>query len=117
MISAGHLNIAVIGNEDLVNMLRLAGIKRYYLIEGDGNTGEDVREALSELIGDPGVSIVALQEDYSGYVEDLIAQLAGEKRLTPVVIEVPSKSGTKYPDIAEYYKAFIRKFVGFEIEI
>jgi len=117
MISAGHLNIAVIGNEDLVNMLRLAGIRRYYLIEDNGNTGEDVRTALSELIGDPGISIVALQEDYAGYVEDMIAQLVVEKRLTPVVIEVPSKSGTKYLDVAEYYKAFIRKFVGFEIEI
>jgi vacuolar-type H+-ATPase subunit F/Vma7 len=117
MISARHLNVAVIGNEDLVNMLRLAGVRRYHLIEGDGNIEEDVREALSELIADPGVSIVALQEDYAGYVGDLIAQVAEEKRLTPVIIEVPSKSGTKYLDVAEYYKVFIRKFVGFEIEI
>ena len=117
MISAGHLNIAVIANEDLVNMMRLSGIRRYHLIEGSGNTGEDVRTALSELIGDPSVSIVALQEDHAVYVEDLIAQVAEEKRLTPVIIQIPSKSGTKYPDVAEYYKAFVRKFVGFEIEI
>ena len=117
MMPAGHLNIAVIGNEDLVSMLRLAGVRRYHVVEDNSNTEEDVRTALSELIGDPDVSIVAIQEDYAKYVEDLVAQVVERKRWTPVIVEVPSKYGTKYPDVAEYYKAFVRKFVGFEIEI
>jgi vacuolar-type H+-ATPase subunit F/Vma7 len=98
-------------------MLRLAGVRRYQVIEEDGNTEEDVREALSELIGEPEVSIIAIQEDYAKYVEDLIAQVEERKRLTPVIIQVPSKYGTEYPNVAEYYRAFVRKFVGFEIEI
>jgi len=113
----GHLNIAVIGDEDLANMLRLAGIRRYHLIEDNGSTGEDVRKALGELTGDPEVSVIAIQEDYAGYVEDLITQVQEGKSLTPVIIEVPSKHGTKYADVAEYYKAFVSKFVGFEIQI
>jgi vacuolar-type H+-ATPase subunit F/Vma7 len=117
MMPIEHSNIAIIGNEDLVNMLRLAGVKRNYVIEDNNSAEEDVRKALGELIDELDVSIVAIQEDYVKYVEDLIAQVAKGSRLTPVIIEVPSKYGTKYPDVAEYYKAFVRKYVGFDIEI
>jgi len=117
MMPIGHSNIAVIGDTDLVSMLRLAGIKRYRVIEDNSNTEGDVREALGELISEPDVSVVAIQEDYVKYVEDLIAQVAEGKRLTPVIIGVPSKYGTKYPNVAEYYRAFVRKYVGFDIEI
>jgi len=117
MMPARNLNIAVIGDEDMIAMLRLAGITRYHVIEDNNSIEENVREALSELIGDPSVSIVAMQEDHMNYVEDLVAQVEEGKGLTPVIIGVPSKYGTKYPNVAEYYKAFVRKFVGFEIEI
>ena len=117
MMPAGRLNIAVVGDEDLVNMLRLAGIRRYRLIEEDGNTGEDVRDALGELTADPEVSVIAIQEDYVEYVRDIIARVQESKSLTPVIIEVPSKHGTKYPNAAEYYRAFVSRFVGFDIQI
>ena len=117
MMPTGHLSVAVIGDEDLVNLLRLAGIRRYHLIEADGSTEEDVRNALTGLIDDPEVSVIAIQEEYVEYGADLIARVQESKRLTPVIIEVPSKYGTRHPDVAEYYKAFVRKFVGFEIEI
>ena len=117
MIPVGHLNIAVVGDEDLVNMLRLAGTRRYHLIEEGGSTADDVRNTLTELIADREVSVIAIQEDYAIYVQDLIAQVQEGKSLTPVIIEVPSKHGTKYPDAAQYYKAFVSKFVGFEIQI
>ncbi len=117
MMPVGHLNIAVVGDEDLVNMLRLAGISRYHLIEEGGNTSDDVRNTLTELIADSGVSVIAIQEDYAVFVQDLIAQVQEGKSLTPVIVEVPSKRGTKYPDAARYYKAFVSKFVGFEIQL
>ncbi len=117
MISIKHLNIAVIGAEDLASALRLAGVSRYYVIKGNREAGEDVRKALTELIGEPEVGIIAIQENYTKYVEDLMAQVKEGKSLTPVIIEVPSKYGTKYQDVTEYYKAYIRKFIGFDIEI
>ena len=117
MISIKHLTIAVIGDGDLVNGLRLAGVSRYHIIKDNHEAGEDVRQALTELIGEPEVGIIAIQEDYAEYVEDLMAQVQEGKSLTPVIIEVPSKYGTKYQDITEYYKAYIRKFIGFDIEI
>ncbi len=117
MISIKHLSIAVIGDEDLVSGLRLAGVSRYHIIKGNHDAGEDVRQALTELIGEPEFGIIAIQEDYTEYVKDLMAQVEEGKSLTPVIIEVPSKYGTKYGDITEYYKAYIRKFTGFDIEI
>ena len=117
MISIKHLTIAVIGDEDLVNGLRLAGVSRYHVIKDNHEAGEDVRQALTELIGEPEIGIIAIQEDYTKYVADLITQVQEGAKLTPVIIEVPSKYGTKYEDISEYYKAYIRKFIGFNIEI
>jgi len=117
MMPSGHLNIAVIGDEDLVNMMRLAGIRRYRLIEESDNTAEEVRKNLNELRRDSEVSVIAIQEDYSEYVRDIITMVQDDKSLIPVIIEVPSKRGTKYPNAAEYYKAFVSKFVGFEIQI
>ena len=44
MMPIRNLNIAVIGDEDLVSGLRLAGVNRYYVIENNQDTGEDVLE-------------------------------------------------------------------------
>jgi vacuolar-type H+-ATPase subunit F/Vma7 len=112
-----NLNIAIIGDEDMVNGLRLAGVTRYYVIAGNHDTEEDVRKALSELMGEPDVGIIAIQEEYAKYVEDLIAQVGEGKSSIPVIIEVPSKYGTKYQNVAEYYKSYVRKFTGFDAEI
>ena len=117
MISIKHLNIAVIGDEDLVSGLRLAGVNRYHIIKGNHDAGEDVRQALTELIGEPEVGIIAIQEDYAKYVADLMAQVQEGAKLTPVIIEVPSKYGTKHEDVTEYYKAYIKNIIGFDIQI
>ena len=50
MIPIKQLNIAIIGDEDLVSGLRLAGVSRYYVIKESHNIGEDVTKALSSLI-------------------------------------------------------------------
>jgi len=117
MIPFQHLAIAVIGDEELVNALRLAGISKYHTIEGDHDVREDVRKALTELLADPDAGIVIILEDYAEYVKDLVAQVKKGKGTTPVIVEVPSKFGTKYPDIREYYRALIRESIGFEVEI
>ena len=112
-----HLDIAVIGDEELVNALRLAGISKYYTIKGDHDVRDNVRKALTELLAGPDVGIVIILEDYAEYVEDLVTQVKKGKGTTPVIVEVPSKFGTKYPDIRGYYRALIRESIGFEVEI
>ena len=115
MMNIRQLEIAVIGDEDLVSGLRLAGVRRYRIIE-EGDR-EEVRRALTEFIDEPDVGIIVMLEDYAEYVWDLVAQ-AGEKRASaPIVVEVPSKYGTRYKDVTQYYKAYIRKFIGFDIEL
>ncbi len=116
MTSIKQLDIAAIGDEELVNALRLAGISKHYMIKGD-DVPENVRRALGELLAEPDVGIVVMLEDYAQYVEDLVTQVRKGRGITPVIVEVPSKSGTKYPNIREYYRALIRESIGFEIEI
>jgi vacuolar-type H+-ATPase subunit F/Vma7 len=117
MMPIRDLDIAVIGDEELVSALRLAGISNYYMIKGDHDVRENVRKALTELLSEPDVGIVIMLEDYAEYVEDVVAQVRKGRRMTPVIIEVPSKFGTKYPDIKEHYRALIRESIGFEVEI
>jgi vacuolar-type H+-ATPase subunit F/Vma7 len=116
MTSIKQLDIAVIGDEELVNALRLAGTSKHYMIKGD-NVPENVRNALVDLLADPDVGIVVMLEDYAQYVEDLLNRVRKGRGVTPVVVEVPSKFGTKYPNIREYYRALIRESIGFEVEI
>lgn len=117
MTSIKHLDIAVIGDEELVNALRLAGISKHYMIKGNHDVRENTRKALTELLAEPDVGIAIILEDYAQYVEDLVTQVRKKKGMIPVIVEVPSKFGTKYPDIREYYRALIRESIGFDIEI
>lgn len=117
MMPIRHLDIVVIGDEELVNALRLAGISKHYMIKGDHDICENVRKALAELLAEPDIGIVVMLEDYAEYVEDLVTQVKKGKGTTPVIVQVPSKFGTKYPDIREYYRELIRESIGFEVEI
>jgi vacuolar-type H+-ATPase subunit F/Vma7 len=117
MISLKHLDIAVIGDEELVNALRLAGISKHYMIKVDHDVRDNVRKALTELIAERDVGIAIILEDYAQYVEDLMTQVRKRRGTTLVIVEVPSKFGTKYPNAREYYRALIRESIGFEIEI
>jgi len=116
-MSIKQLDIAVIGDEELVNALRLAGINKHYMIKGDHDVRENVRKALTELLAGPDVGIAIILEDYAQYVEDLVVQVKRGKGIAPVIIEVPSKFGAKHPNVREYYRTLIREAIGFEVEI
>lgn len=111
------LHLAVIGDEDLVNGLRLAGVTRHYMIPDDDLLAEEVRTAFSILMQDADIGIIALQEKYVEYVNDLILKIKESKSLTPIIVEVPSKYGTDYRDVPKYYKDYVRIFTGFSVEI
>jgi vacuolar-type H+-ATPase subunit F/Vma7 len=117
MTAANILRLAVIGDEDLVNGLRLAGVSRYYVIPDNDSSAEEVRNAFSDLMQDAGVGIIALQEEYIVHVQDLIVKIKDSKRLTPIIVEVPSRYGTCYGDVCTYYKDYVRAFTGFAVEI
>ncbi|MEM2921461.1 MAG: V-type ATP synthase subunit F [Candidatus Bathyarchaeia archaeon] len=112
-----HLDIAVIGDEELVSAFRLAGIGKYYTVKDNHDVHGSVRKTLTQLLADPNVGIVIILEDYAQYAQELITEARKKKGTSPVIVEVPSKFGTKYPDVREYYRALIRQSIGFEVEI
>ncbi len=114
-IELKHLDIAVIGDEDLVSGLRLAGVHHYWVIQDD--SADEIRQAMTGFIEEPDIGIIVILEDYMEHVEDLVARAQERKGSPLVVIEVPSKHGTRHEDITKYYKSYIRKFIGFDIEI
>ena len=116
MNAVRHLAIVALGDEDLVNGLRLAGVSRCHVI-GEHNTRDEVREALSALLDEPDIGVIVISEGYVNHVEDLLAEIREKKTVTPIVVEVPSRSGTEYGAVAEYYQGYIRKFIGFNIVI
>lgn len=117
MMPPRQLDIVVIGDEDLVSGLRLAGASRYHVVTEQSDAREEVRKALNACLNDPDVGTVVILEDYVEYATDLVTRVRRGKQVTPVIIEVPSKSGTTYGDVREYYKAFVRESIGFDIEI
>ncbi|MFC1951018.1 V-type ATP synthase subunit F [Chloroflexota bacterium] len=117
MIDLKNKEIAVIGGRELATGLRLAGMSKFYLIEGEGDVASEVKKALTELVDGGETAIIVIQEDYVERAQDMINRLRGARDPIPVIIEVPSKYGTKYPDVKSYYKAYIRKFIGFDVEL
>jgi len=117
MMSIKHMGIGVIGDEELVNALRLAGVSKYHMIKDEHDVPDSVRKALSQLLAEPDIGIAVILEDYAQYVQDLVTQVKKRKGVTPIIVEVPSKFGTKHPDIREHYRALIRQSIGFEVEI
>ncbi len=116
MMPVKQLSIAVIGDEDLVSGMRLAGVSRYTIIEGERDTRETVRQALNALMAED-IGVIAVQEDFMPHIQDIIKKMRDEKKLFPAIIEVPSKRGTKVESVIASYRSYIRKFVGFDIQI
>ena len=117
MMPVRHLDIAVVADEDLVSLLRLAGVSRYQIVRDGPGRGEDIRKSLTALLQEPDVGIVVIPEEYREDAADLLAAVRQRKRITPVIIEVPSRYDAAYRDAWEYYRASIRKFIGFDIEV
>ena len=117
MMSQRELSIAVIGDTDLVSGMRLAGVSRYHTVAENQEAAEDVRKAVLKFINDPGVGVIALQEDYAAAIDDIVKGLREQKKVIPVIIEVPSNQGTQYSDVTRHYRNFIRSFVGFDVEL
>ena len=117
MISLQNLDVAIVGKEDQVTLMRLAGVEKYQVIEGDHDIREKVRETLRGFINDTSIGIIMIPEDWKGYVNDILKQIGERKQITPIIIEIPSKFATEKEDVREFYKSYTKKLLGFSIEI
>jgi vacuolar-type H+-ATPase subunit F/Vma7 len=113
-----QLGIAAIGDEDLINGLRLAGVNKIYTInENEQNISETVQSALSDFIAEPDIGIIIVLENYMDFIKDIISKRKKDKKTIPVIIDVPPKSGSKYNNITSYYEQVIKESIGFEVRL
>lgn len=113
--SIRNMQVAVIGDLELVSTLRLAGVRKTRSVQGESHAVEDIREALKEYMSDPEVGVVMLLEEFAELARDTVSQYRQSKNVLPVIVEVPSKGGTRHPDVVGYYRQLSREFLGFDI--
>jgi vacuolar-type H+-ATPase subunit F/Vma7 len=111
-----RLGLAVIGGEDLVNGMRLAGITRCRVVPDERQTAE-IREALASFAADTGIAIIVIQEEHAAAVTAELERLREARRHVPVVLPVASRKAARELDARQYYREYLRKFIGFDIEV
>jgi vacuolar-type H+-ATPase subunit F/Vma7 len=112
------IDIAIIGSKDQTALMRLAGLETYRVIEEDDpNITEKVRSALKELSQDPSIGIIMIPDNWIEYVADLLKSIRESKRVSTVVLEIPSKYTMDKQNVKEYYKSYTRRLIGFNIEL
>jgi vacuolar-type H+-ATPase subunit F/Vma7 len=97
--------------------MRLAGVEKYKVIEEGQHLNEKVREAFRGFMKDPSIGIIVIPEDWTGYVEDLRKEILERKKITPVIIEIPSRFQREKEDVKQYYQSYTKRLLGFTIEI
>jgi vacuolar-type H+-ATPase subunit F/Vma7 len=117
MMQRKRLDIAIIGEGDQVALMRLAGVEKYEVIEEGQHLHEKVKEAFRGFMEDPSIGIIIIPENWKGYVDDLRKQILERKKITPVIIEIPSRFQREKEDVRQYYKSYTKKLLGFTIEI
>jgi len=117
MKQTGNIEIAIIGDENQVTLMRFAGVRRYRIIEDDQDVGTKVRDAFQEFSADSSVGIVMLSQNWTGHIADLLDSLRKGSAVIPVVIELPEAYQARKEDVRDYYKTLTKKLIGFSIEL
>jgi vacuolar-type H+-ATPase subunit F/Vma7 len=117
MMQRKRLDIAIIGEGEQVALMRLAGVEKYEVIEEGQHLHEKLKEAFRGFMEDPSIGIIVIPENWTGYVDDLRKQTLERKKITPVIIEIPSRFQREKEDVRQYYKSYTKKLLGFTIEI
>jgi vacuolar-type H+-ATPase subunit F/Vma7 len=112
-----RLDIAMIGEDDQVALMRLAGVEKYEVVEDSQHLHEKVRGAFTRFMEDPSIGIIVMPVNWTGYVDDLRKEILERKKITPVIIEIPSRFQREKEDVRQYYKSYSKRLLGFTIEI
>jgi vacuolar-type H+-ATPase subunit F/Vma7 len=113
-----EFDIAIIGTKDQTALMRLAGVERYSIInDNDPDMKEKVRGALQDFSSDASIGIIMIPEDWKEHVEDIVKSIKERKKVSTVVIGIPKGYSAEKENVKEYYKAYTRHLIGFNIEI
>jgi vacuolar-type H+-ATPase subunit F/Vma7 len=77
--SIRNMQVAVIGDLELVSALRLAGVRKTRVVQGERHAAEEIRKALQEYMSDPEVGVVMLLEEYAELADDAVSQYRQSK--------------------------------------
>lgn len=112
MTAPAKRTIAIIGTKDQVDLMRLAGVDHYRIVEGDGRAEEDFLEALAAFVSDPAIGVIMIPRNARVFLQGLPDAGA---RLTPIFVELPELKVAE--DIGAYYRNYARKLLGIAVEL
>jgi len=117
MTEMQRLKTAIVGNDDQVALMRLAGVEEYVVIEENSEEEDNVKNAVDAFTKNPDIGIILIPERYAEYVGAIRYYLQEKRMTTPVIVEIPSGYESDGRDIKEYYKTLTKKLIGFTIEL
>lgn len=106
------MNISVIGDSDMVTGFRMAGITRVYEVSDPLEADDKIKE----ISKDENVSIIIVTEKVAEASKSTIDDINLKKKgVTPMIIEIPDKSGKMVREI-DPLNALIRRAIGVELK-
>ncbi len=110
-----HRQVAVIGDGEMVMLLRLAGVQQCYPVEEGADLAEQVRQAVRACLLDESVGLIVMPQDWKTHVRGLDRGLPSRKGVLPVIVGLP-EVGTR-EDVRRFYMSYTRQLLGIAIEI
>jgi V/A-type H+-transporting ATPase subunit F len=84
------MNIAVIGDQDMVEGFGLAGLKNTCTV----GSVHETEAALAAFLRDPAIGVIIIQESYADRVRPAVRAAGKEPFPSPVIVAVPGKDET-----------------------
>ncbi|MHC1605247.1 MAG: V-type ATP synthase subunit F [Candidatus Methanofastidiosia archaeon] len=103
------MRIAVIGDSDVFTGFGLVGIKDIYDLKMDKR---EVEGTFKMLIENRDIGIIVISNNYANLIRDLICKVNKTKKITPVIVEIPDKSGEMKIDP---FEDLIKKVIGVKL--
>jgi vacuolar-type H+-ATPase subunit F/Vma7 len=107
--------IVVMADPELVDAMRLAGVRRTRALRAGPGTAAAVDETLREWLAAEDIGVIVIGADHAELARGLISAFRKGKRISPVIVEVPSQNGSWQADATQYYQQLGREFLGLEI--
>lgn len=103
------MKVIVVGDEDTVVGFKLAGVNEGYVVK----TGREVEEVVTKALRDEEVAVMIVTEEVVDLAPQAFEQLYAKPR--PVVVEVPTKAGSKR--VVDPIRELIRRAIGVEVRV
>ena len=104
------MKVVVVGDEDAVAGLKLAGVSEGRVVK----TPSEAEEVLREVVRDEDVAVLVITEDVAAMASQLVQELYLRPR--PAVVEVPSRRGAE-EEREDPIRELLRRAIGVEVSV